>query len=119
MPLDEYGNYVSDPNPLWAYPPPNSICRVLSGHGVPDNAIGRDGSIYIDLDSSIMYLKTGGVWSEIQSGGGGAGEILRYTTTGPTADGVLPTDLSHEAIAVKPDGSTFTWDSTLHTWDDV
>jgi len=59
-----------------------------------------------------IFLASGG-------GGGGSGEILAYTTTGPTADGVLPSDLNAEAIAVKPDGTTFTWDSTLHVWDDV
>ncbi len=57
----------------------------------------------------------------LEEGGGnvGSGEILGYTTTGPTADGVIPTDLNHEAIAVKPGGSTFTWDPVAHVWDDV
>jgi hypothetical protein len=49
----------------------------------------------------------------------GSGEIVPYTTTGPTADGVLPANLDGEAIAVKPGGSTFTWDSANHVWDDV
>lgn len=55
----------------------------------------------------------------VDGAGAASGEILAYTTTGPTADGVLPSDLNHQAIAVKPGGSTFTWDSTLHVWDDV
>ncbi len=52
-------------------------------------------------------------------GGGGGGQIVAYTTTGPTADGVLPADLNEEAIAVKPGGATFIWNSTTHVWDDV
>lgn len=53
------------------------------------------------------------------SADGGGGQIVLYTTTGPTADGVTPNNVNGEAIAVKPGGSTFTWDSTLHVWDDV
>ena len=52
-------------------------------------------------------------------GGAAAGEVLNYSTTGPTADGIVPGDLNDAAIAVKPGASTFTWDSVGHVWDDV
>lgn len=66
----------------------------------------------------ILQCGTGGS-GEAAGGGGGIGEIVRYTTTGPTADGVTPNNQNGEAIAVKPGSTTFTWDSTLHVWDDV
>ena len=115
---DAFGNYVCD---LWPVPAPYpaSMRCCSSGNGAPDNANGDDGQYYLDLTNGDVYFKSNGTWVLSTGGGGGSGEILAYTTTGPTADGVLPSDLNAEAIAVKPDGTTFTWDSTLHVWDDV
>lgn len=69
-----------------------------------------------DRETAILYLLGQLVAG---SGVGGGGQILEYTTTGPTADGLVPDTLNKPAIAVKPGGSTFTWDPTLHVWDDV
>lgn len=71
-------------------------------------------TINITLQKILQTASGGG------SGGSvGSGSILRYTTTGPTADGVAPSNLNSEAIAVKPGGATYTWNSTTHVWDDV
>lgn len=36
---------------------------VLTGHGAPDVSVGRDGEVYIDLDSTMLYgPKAAGVW---------------------------------------------------------
>lgn len=50
--------------------------------------------------------------------GGGGGQILVYTTTDPTTDGVVPTDVTQPAIAYKNDGSgpTFQWQIATGTW---
>lgn len=67
-----------------------------------------------DKQSAMLYLL-----NQLAGSMGGGGQIVEYTTTGPTADAVVPNDLDAPAIAVKPGGSTFTWDATLHVWDDV
>jgi hypothetical protein len=115
MATDTFGNYICNIEPLPApYPPSGRCCR--SGDGPPDDADGNNGQTYIDLLTGDLYVKANGVWTLTGAGGS---EILAYTTTGPTADGVLPANLDGEAIAVKPGGSTFIWNSTLHVWDDV
>lgn len=50
--------------------------------------------------------------------GGGGGQILVYTTTDPTTDGVFPTDVTKPAIAYKNDGNgaTFSWSIATGTW---
>lgn len=52
-------------------------------------------------------------------GGGAASQVMGYTTTGPTADGVVPPNLNGPAIAVKYKETTYVWSPTLHVWDDV
>jgi hypothetical protein len=37
----------------------------LSGHGVPAASLGNDGDLYVDLDTSLVYSKAGGVWTNI------------------------------------------------------
>lgn len=63
------------------------------------------------------------VWDDSGSGGGSPGgppqQVLAYTTTGPTADGLVPADQNSAAIAVKPNGNTYIWDKDTHVWDDV
>ena len=118
MAQDAIGNYVVGVQPSPATPG-NSMFGGLSGVGPPDAGLGANGDTYVDLSTGDFYIMSGDVWNLFGGGSGGSGEILAYTTTGPTADGVLPSDLDHEAIAVKPDATTFIWDSTLHAWDDV
>ena len=53
-------------------------------------------------------------------GGGGLGtiQVLVYTTTDPTADGVFPSDQTRGAIAYKQDGagSIFQWNTATLAW---
>lgn len=32
------------------------------GHGVPSNALGRDGDLYLDQDTADVYAKENGSW---------------------------------------------------------
>lgn len=82
----------------------------------PDTENRQADTSKITLDKILQAINEGGGGG---GGGGASGQILAYTTTGPTADGITPTSLNSEAIAVKPGGTTFTWDSTNHVWDDV
>ena len=34
----------------------------LKGDGVPSNALGIDGDVYLDFNTSLLYTKSGGVW---------------------------------------------------------
>lgn len=60
------------------------------------------------------------VLCDIAAGGGGGstGQVMEYTTTDPTTDGITPTDPNQPAIAYKDDGSlpTFSWNTTTHIW---
>jgi len=49
--------------------------------------------------------------------GGGASQIVAYTTTDPNTDGVVPPDPTKAAIAVKPFGTTFVWITPAGPWD--
>ena len=49
-------------------------------------------------------------------GGGGSGQIVAYTGADPNTDGVLPTDQTKPAIAVKPNATTYTWDTVNLIW---
>ena len=37
---------------------------VLTGNGVPNNANGNDGDLYLDLDNYDFYIKASGAWSK-------------------------------------------------------
>ena len=39
-------------------------CSVLTGTGVPDSSLGKDGDSYIDLSSYNYYVKENGSWEE-------------------------------------------------------
>lgn len=98
--------------------PPMGYGHIHPVTTIPDPSVGDDGDFAVNIITGDVYVRYGDTWT-LYSSSGGAGEVLLYTTTGPTADGILPSDLDHEAIAVKPHGSTFTWDSVAHSWDDV
>lgn len=51
-------------------------------------------------------------------GSGGAAQVLQYTTTDPTTDGIVPTNVNSPAIAYKNDGTLplFYWNTTTHIW---
>lgn len=38
------------------------IPNVISNHGVPDNSLGVDGSVYLDIDTLNVYEKISGSW---------------------------------------------------------
>jgi len=109
MRLSLLANILTALNPMAATDP-----QSLLTYGKCFDCYGANGVQMMELAllDQILLASGGG-------GGGGVGEVLNYTTTGPTADGVFPSDLNAAAIAVKPDSTTFTWDSTLHVWDDV
>lgn len=54
----------------------------------------------------------------ITGGAGGGGQILTYTTTDPTTDGVFPADQTQPAIAygIGATQTVFTWDTVNHVW---
>ena len=35
---------------------------VLKGAGVPDNALGSDGDLYVRTSNGVVYSKSGGAW---------------------------------------------------------
>ena len=43
---------------------------VLSGNGAPDNSLGENGNLYVDLLTGDFYVKHSNSW-ELQAGGGG------------------------------------------------
>ena len=49
-------------------------------------------------------------------GGGGSGQIVAYTTTDPNTDGVVPTDPTKPAIAVKPNSTLYVWTPPAGPW---
>lgn len=49
-------------------------------------------------------------------GGGGSGQILYYTTTDPNTDGIVPSNQSAAAIAIKPGDTTWVWDNVNFIW---
>ena len=66
------------------------------------------------LEAKILLALNGGGGA----GSGGIGEVLTYTTTDPTTDGVFPTDTTKGAIAYRRDGlgSTFQWNIDTQAW---
>lgn len=71
---------------------------------------GMQMAVLISLASQILAAGGGG-------SGGGSGQIVPYTGADPNSDGVFPADLTKAAIAVKPSGTTYTWDKDAQTWD--
>ncbi len=52
------------------------------------------------------------------AGGGGGGQVMEYTGTDPTSDGLVPTDQNLPAVAYSRTGagSTFSWNTVTHVW---
>jgi len=50
--------------------------------------------------------------------GGLSGQLVLYTTTDPTTDGVVPSNLNLPALAYRADGTQplFNWDPVAHIW---
>ena|SRR5438309_1829331 len=53
---------------------------------------------------------------QIANGIGGSGQIVIYTGTDPTSDGLIPTDPTKPAIAYKPGDQTWDWNPLTQTW---
>lgn len=56
--------------------------------------------------------------SDVDTTEAAANQVLSYFGSGPTANGVIPEDQTMPAIAVKPGGTIFVWDTINHVWDD-
>lgn len=72
MPLDGNGNFY----PSFPGMPPflDADGDLFHGAGVPSNALGEDGDVYVDDSTGDVYAKAGGAWSIIQGAAGGSGE---------------------------------------------
>lgn len=57
--------------------------------------------------------------SIVDAGGGGSGAVLEYTTTDPTTDGIVPTNVNDPAVAYSRDGTgpTYVWNTVTHVWN--
>lgn len=65
-----------------SHPQPQSFGfgALLQGEGVPDDANGNNGDIYIDLSTGDVYQKTSNTWTIVTGGGGGGSqEVFRGT----------------------------------------
>ena len=67
-----------------------------------------------EMQAVITYL----LCQLVTSGGTGSGQITQYFGASPTADGVVPANISSPAISYKFDGTgpTYTWNTTTHVW---
>jgi hypothetical protein len=66
-----------------------------------------------------------GLWKNVRGpagasggSGGGAGQIRKYTSDDPNADGIIPADITQPAIAYKLGGGpSFVWNDITHVWE--
>ena len=67
------------------------------------------------LIASLVYLVCNG---STAIGGGAVGQIIIYTAVNPTIQGLVPANINAPAIAYSATGvnSTYTWNTTSHTW---
>lgn len=90
--------------------------RPLSGVGAPGPALGNNGNIYIDQSTGDIYTKTGDTWV-IQSGGGGAVEIIPGVVDDPNVGAIVPADPTKGAIYYKNGVfSLWTWTTAAGPW---
>ena len=109
-------NYVPDistPDLSSFYP--YGVVRV--GVGVPDNADGNNGDLYVNTSNGNVYSKDNDVWG-LSTGGSGVPQVYAYTGASPTADAIVPDDPGEPAIAYKKDGTdaTYGWNVTTQAW---
>lgn len=91
-----------DGNGFW-YPefpdnaqPAASPGTVIQGTGAPDNALGQNGNVYVNVTNGDIYTKSGDVWNLV-SGGTGAAEMVVGVVDDP--NGVhTPTDPTKPAV---------------------
>lgn len=114
MGQDAFGNYrvnlpIISPSPLV----PGG--GTLTGSGAPSDSDGENGNVYVDIDTGDLYVKTGDTWVLKATGV----QVLEYTGSDPTSDGLTPDSINSPAIAYKRDGSTSTyvWNTDLHIWN--
>lgn len=53
------------------------------------------------------------------AGGGGGGQMMVYTGSDPTSDGLVPNNVNAAAMAYSQDGSgnTYVWNTSTHAWN--
>lgn len=91
MALDANGYYY--PRFVDNAQPAAASGAVLQGDGVPDNSLGANGNVYVNISNGDIYTKSGGVW-EIVSPGTGTPESGSGSPEGVLAspEGTLYTD---------------------------
>ncbi len=65
-------------------PGADGIAQVRTGDGVPSNALGNDGDLYVDNLSGDYYTKAGGVWflnGNLRGPSGGTPDYIKLTNT--------------------------------------
>jgi hypothetical protein len=52
------------PNGVWVVgdPAPQEIGNVIIGNGIPDNKLGENSWVYVDVDTGNVYRKTNFTW---------------------------------------------------------
>lgn len=111
MSIDAFGNYYANVQDDGVFFAPNA--KLLSGHGAPSGSLGDNSDIYFDLDSQLLYGKSGNVWSvvsgstTVEGGGGtlaGVTDPENAVTAGP---GVVYTNTtaSPQKVFIKMSGT--------------
>lgn len=100
------------------------LCAIRDGDTMactPQELVNQANCLLCGLSPGLVGYAQLAVLCDIAGGGGGGGsvgQVMQYTTTDPTTDGITPTDPNQPAIAYKNDGSlpTFVWNTTTHIW---
>jgi hypothetical protein len=98
------------------------LCAIRDGDTMacdPQSLLDEANCLQCALTPGMVGYAQLAVLCGIASGGsGGAGQVMEYTTTDPTTDGITPTNVNEPAIAYRDDGSLpiFVWNTTTHIW---
>ena len=76
---------------------------LLGGEGAPDNGLGSDGNVYLDVDTARLYTKVSGVW---QSGIIIKGEDGVQSSDNSVTDIIALSRAEYDALS-PPDETTF------------
>lgn len=102
---------------------PSRSSNPLEGSGLPDNSLGADGNLYINLDTDKMYHKVAGVWYGVASANTAswqqttdASPTINTTDYGLTVitSGINQLDTLTLISSQSDDGSGFTTSKALY-----
>lgn len=98
---DSYGNYRPglEPGPTIG----GSYGRLRHGEGPPDDSLGNNGDIYVDLSTGDVYQKTSSSYTIITGGGGGGPAGVFGSTVANDPNGVQ--SATGRAVFIGADGS--------------